>query len=793
MGINKVIKGVNDLLTRNPPLVAEWNYARNGDLRPDAVAYQSNKRVWWKCKTCGYEWQSTINNRNKGNGCPCCSNRTAVTGINDLLTNNPDLALDWNNDKNEGLTPDRIVPGSQRKVWWKCHICSSEWQATVASRSKGAGCPKCSRKGQLGEFHTTMLRKRGSLLQNYPDLIAEWNEMRNETTKPNDVLAGSNLKVWWKCSTCGCEWQASIHSRTRGVGCPFCANKAVAQGVNDLATLRPDLVCEWNYNKNNLLPSQVTSGSGEKVWWKCRICGNEWEARVADRNKGAACPNCASRAQTSFPEQAIYYYLRKCYPDALNRYTEVFGNSRMELDVYIPSLKFAIEYDGLAWHNSASASKREVKKYSYCQKRGITLCRVKERNDNSQTIDEHIADNTLFCKSHPDSKELAKIITEIAMLLSVEINVDIDRDSSAIREQYYRQLADNSIAKTHPELLEEWNYDKNGKILPTMVSCGNNQAVWWKCTKGHEWKVSPANRIFFNSKCPYCSNKKVLRGFNDLATTNPDILGAWDYERNNSLVPEEITSGNAKRRVWWICKNGHHFKASVYEYLHLSNDKCPICSGKQVLAGYNDLATVSPELAYEWNYDKNDILPSEVTRGSNKKVWWKCSRGHEWQAHISIRASQGTGCPYCANKRIIVGFNDLQSQYPALADEWDNEKNIVTPSEITSGSSQRVWWKCKKCGYGWIALPRDRIRGKGCPACAHLVVNPGITDFETLFPDKAKWWDYSKNIGLLPSMVGPYSDKKVWWKCEKGHEFFRAVKYASLGQGCPLCKKGSKQ
>ena len=793
MGSNKVIKGVNDLLTRNGALASEWNYARNGDLRPDAVAYQSNKRVWWKCQTCGYEWQSTVNNRNKGNGCPCCSNQTAVPGVNDLLTKKPELASEWNDDKNRDLTPNRIVPGSGKKVWWRCRVCGHEWQTTVASRNQGAGCPKCSRELQLDEFHKTMVRKRGTLLMKYPHLVNEWNEARNRDVKPADVLAGSNQRVWWKCSVCGYEWQATIHSRSNGNGCPLCANKAVIEGVNDLATKRPDLTEEWLYSKNTVLPSEVTTGSGKKVWWQCGTCGHEWLATIASRTNGAGCPMCASRLQTSFPEQAIYYYIKQHYPDAKNRYTELFGNTGMELDIFIPSLKFAIEYDGVAWHNSKTSSKREQKKYSCCQEQGVTLCRVKEQRDGQEdTSEQRVADYTIFCNNHPKSKELDEIINKIADLLSINVDANTDRDSATIREQYYRQLEESSLNKTNPELAQEWDYEKNGRILPSMIAAGSQYAVWWKCSLGHNWKVSPANRIYANSGCPQCSNKKVLRGFNDLATTNPEILEAWDYERNENLAPDEITSGNSKRGVWWICKNGHHFKTSVYDYLRLSNDRCPICTGKQVLAGYNDLATVSPELACEWNYDKNVILPSEVTKGSNKKVWWKCSLGHEWQAYISNRALQGTGCPYCASKRIIAGFNDLQTQYPALVEEWDNEKNIIGPSEISSGSGRKIWWKCRTCGYGWAASPADRIHGKGCPACAHLVVNPGVTDFETLYPDEAKWWDYSKNGDLLPSMVGPHSDKKVWWKCDKGHEFNRAVKYASRGHGCPLCKKGNR-
>ena len=120
MGSNKLIKGKNDLLSQNSELASEWNYQRNGELKPEDVAYQSNKLVWWKCKICGYEWKSTVNNRNRGNGCPCCLSQVVVTEVNDLQTLNKDLSMEWNYEKNGLLTPEMFSCGSNEKVWWKC-------------------------------------------------------------------------------------------------------------------------------------------------------------------------------------------------------------------------------------------------------------------------------------------------------------------------------------------------------------------------------------------------------------------------------------------------------------------------------------------------------------------------------------------------------------------------------------------------------------------------------------------------------------------------------------------------
>jgi hypothetical protein len=102
---------------------------------------------------------------------------------------------------------------------------------------------------------------------------------------------------------------------------------------------------------------------------------------------------------------------------------------------------------------------------------------------------------------------------------------------------------------------------------------------------------------------------------------------------------------------------------------------------------------------------------------SHKKVWWKCSKGHEWQAIIKDRNS-GKGCPYCSGKKVLKGYNDLQSVNPILAKEWNYDKNDgLTPADVTPNSGKKVWWKCSK-GHEWQATIYHRNNGRGCPVCA---------------------------------------------------------------------------
>lgn len=128
------------------------------------------------------------------------------------------------------------------------------------------------------------------------------------------------------------------------------------------------------------------------------------------------------------------------------------------------------------------------------------------------------------------------------------------------------------------------------------------------------------------------------------------------------------------------------------------------------------------ELMKEYDYDKNiEFDLNTLTLGSDRKVWWICPKGHSWQAGIGSRYRSGAGCPICANMLVLKGYNDLESQCPKVAKEWNYEKNDFAPDEIVYSSNKKVWWKCSKCGHEWLTDPNHRSRGQGCPKCAKWI------------------------------------------------------------------------
>lgn len=560
----RILAGFNDLATTRKDLLTLWNYERN-DKKPTDVMAGSNKKVWWKCPN-GHEWEATPNNVSNGRRCPYCSSEKVLFGYNDLATKNPQLANEWDYEKNGNLKPQDFMPNSNKKVWWKCPE-GHKWEAIIADRNRGGNCPFCSGKKVLPGFN--------DLATANPQLVREWNYKKNGNQKPEDYTTGSSTKVWWKCER-GHEWKTSIANRTKGTCCPFCIDKKVGgrkvlPGYNDLSTINPQLASEWNYEKNvDSSPQDYMANSNKKVWWICKN-GHEWEADISSRNSGRGCPICSRNMHISFPEKILFFYLRKTFPDAIENYKPVWLGKR-ELDIYIPSIKVGVEYDGVRYHRN---EKRDMKKDRLCDEKGVTLIRIREKGLEYETPKSIVF--TLQEDHKSNGKHLIPGLRFLEKQLGVDLDIDLSRDYDEIRSMVVNYNLDNCIARTNPELLDEWDYEKNGQVgnTPENVSAGAGVLIWWKCKNGHSYKCSLNNKTSNHTGCPYCNSHKVLQGYNDLATKNPQLASEWNYERNVDLKPQDFMAGSGKK-VWWRCKNGHEWEASI-----LSRNRgngCPQCA-----------------------------------------------------------------------------------------------------------------------------------------------------------------------------------------------------------------------
>lgn len=271
---------------------------------------------------------------------------------------------------------------------------------------------------------------------------------------------------------------------------------------------------------------------------------------------------------------------------------------------------------------------------------------------------------------------------------------------------------EKSLASVRPELVKEWS-DKNAPLKPEEVSYGSNKKIIWKGECGHEWTASVKSRVVNSTGCPYCSHNRILVGFNDLTSRYPEVAAEWS-DKNLPLRPEQVTAFSNKR-VWWKGKCGHEWYALISS--RSDGHGCPYCETHKVLKGFNDFATLHPVLASEWS-DKNGFAPDSIPENTPRLFWWKCAKcGGEYQAWTQSRI-QGSKCPYCSGRVLLEGVNDLASQYPTIADEWNFEKNgDVEPNQVKARSKAVFWWK-GECGHEWKVRVYDRTVGhQGCPKC----------------------------------------------------------------------------
>ncbi|MBR5266965.1 MAG: zinc-ribbon domain-containing protein [Lachnospiraceae bacterium] len=283
---------------------------------------------------------------------------------------------------------------------------------------------------------------------------------------------------------------------------------------------------------------------------------------------------------------------------------------------------------------------------------------------------------------------------------------------------------------------------------------------------------------------------------NSLMSCNPLLSRDWDFDRNGSKTPANVTF-TSTCAYWWKCDVCNHSYRSTIK-TRLNGYICPVCHGERLVDGVNDLATKSPRLLKYWDYEANKQSPHDYYYSSREIVHWKCPRcNSKWTRKISEQRQYG--CPMCyhavgTSKRKCEEHNSLEKRNPELCVEWHYKKNLdISPSSIAPNYNKPVWWICKD-GHEWQASPNNRInRKEGCPYCEHQKIIPGKTDFGSAHTDLLWEWDFEKNF-FSPFLIGEHSNKTAFWKCQYGHSWTAIISNRVKGYGvCPICRKGKSK
>ena len=474
---------------------------------------------------------------------------------------------------------------------------------------RGGGCPECAKKIRANNRIETIVEKNGCITA--PLLLKEWDYEKNKELGlfPDKLTTHSNKKAWWKCSACGYEWKTTVANRSGCSSCPACINRVIVAGVNDLVTTHPELANEWDYEENGeLLPQHVSYGMGKKVGWKCSL-GHKYKATILHRSSGTNCPICNSGRQTSFAEQAVFYYVKQLYPSTINRYRDIFDNG-MEIDIYIPEIRYGIEYDGSYWHKTDNYD-REQKKYEICKAKGIRLIRIKAFTKEYSIDAPCFADYTLFLKEDNVS-ELEKMIQSLYFSLcntclcgqweNAITTVNLERDRYKISNYRYEQK--NSFMDEHPELAKEWHPTKNEDLTPSMFRSGSSFLAWWLCSAcGYEWKTSIWSRSK-GSGCEKCNRK------NNAGQNHYKAKKIYQYTREGLFVREWGAISEASKN------------------LTINQSNMSMCAeGKRAIAG-----------GYRWSYEYCEQLsPIQKQHKSRKGINGKPVNQLDLQGNIVNR------------------------------------------------------------------------------------------------------------------------------------------------------------
>lgn len=615
------------------------------------------------------------------------------------------LIKEWDFKKNT-LNPKTTSELSSKKAWWVC-IKEHSYESVIRNRTKlNTGCPYCAGVKVLKGFN--------DLESNYPNIAKEWDYEKN-CLNPGKISQYSNKKIWWICPK-NHSYENVLCTRTKnGVNCPICAGKKILSGFNDLKTLNPKLALEWDYERNKEVPDNISLGSNKKFWWICQKSKNHnhsYECSPSNRKFGKNCPYCANQKiilgfndlVTTNPEKAQLW-------DHKN-------NKRTPQEVTAGTEK-TFNWKCIKGHSFEKTVKKVVIAKTPCPY--CNNLKIKEGYNDLRTTHKKLVDTEWdYNKNTILPTEISKSYRKKIYWICKNNHSFKNSPLTRIGQNIGCPICSNNLIipgvndlKTVFPLTATLLDEKKSKVKSSEIAPQAKRKCWWKCKKGHNWEKTVMS-MSVNNKCPYCSNKKLLIGFNDLETKTPELKKLWSLKNNITISNVLCSSGSL---YIWECSLGHEWNRKIGEMKR--NKICPFCSNRKIYPGFNDLKTLFPKLSKEFDSTKNKADLNTLSPNSNKKIWWKCKKGHSWKSVVSSRTGKNKcGCPYCSNKKVLKGYNDLNTIYPDLAKELIVDKTGFSSYEISSHSGKRAYWKCSKCSHEWITDIYTRTKmGCSCPKC----------------------------------------------------------------------------
>jgi hypothetical protein len=571
--------------------------------------------------------------------------RIKITPSNSLVLNHPEVVNQWHPTRNADKNPENYTKGSKVWIWWKCLKGDDHtFRARIHNRTSFSGrnkhptsCPYCDGK---------KVSKDNNLLFLFPEVAKLWHPTKNGEFKPQDVVARSGIKRWWKCPKGeDHEWEEQPNMLTssenfKGYGCPFCAGHRVSV-TNSFAILYPNLLKAWHPTKNgNKKPGSYTYGSNVKIWWTCpRDSSHDYTTSICERTiRSSGCGKCTnqtSRNEVRIFTECLYFFKNTKWRDK---------KEGSEIDVFIPELNIGIEYDGKYWHED---SKKGLRDFNKNKKMNLLLdgfIRVREEPLPCNSLGD------ISCTQKPlIKKDLNKIFTKLYELLNLEPLPSIKEyllNKSFVNEKEFNRILsylpspppEESFLHKSPDSVEFFDYQKNYPLRPEYFRFKSQKKVWWRCTKSKEHNFERTfEEMRRTNSCPFCTKRRASADYN-LEIINPELAKQWHPTKNGSIKPHTINPRSNTER-WWLCDCGYEWKSSpdIRTLKKGGAGRCPSCLNGQNIQHQN------PQLAKQWHPTKNGALKAHmITPGSDIERWWLCNCGYEWKSSPQNRSDVRT-------------------------------------------------------------------------------------------------------------------------------------------------------
>ena len=688
------------LLEENPPFLKEWDKSKNLGLDPSIIASHARAEIWWKCSTCNHEWKARVSTR-WDRGCSKCgiekmkAKRAAffLERSGSLEEKFPLIAKEW--DTSNDLKPNQIAPGSGKVVKWKCAQGHS-WKTSVSNRTNGTGCPFCAGKLENSQIPKT--------------LLSELDPELNKNIDVSSLSQGSSKKLWWVCSK-GHKWQASVNSRARnGSGCLYCTRQLTLP-EDSIEKLRPDLMTQWDWGKNKSLdPSSIALKSGKRAHWICQK-GHEWSAVISSRTSGRGCPYCGNKKVSKDNNLAFLH------PDIAKEWDSEKNDGALPSE-FVPGSgkrawwKCARGHSWLAQINSRIASGPGC---PICSPQTSKL-EIRVRSEFESLLGEAEGRKKIGGRECDIFFSRHKLCIEVDGYPWHMEKVESDERKTKVFEDHGYKLIRLREKRLPPIYGSYAEFSDGDNLLQICKNLALEVAKKIELTNEEKTRFSS-----YQHSTAFTNEDRFKTLLNDVAIQptgkslvelRPEIAAQWDSLKNGVLSPA-LFSLSSGHKAWWLCEKGHSYDCTITN--RTRGHGCPFCSGNKVLP-QDSLELTHPALASQWITSKNNIDISLVAWGSSRKVWWKCEKGHEWQASIVHRA-HGSGCPYCSG-RLASKEANLTVTNPEVSAQWNYEKNDgLLPDNFKAGCHKKVWWKCLN-KHEWQAEIKSRALGKrGCPLC----------------------------------------------------------------------------